>query len=102
MDPKLKIVMQLHVQEAGVIDGFCYPYCRLLLHQALVLWNSGELVERRQGYERPRVTDLGLSLLEQLANQTSASQLFYGSNTTIEQIGPIITHSQKFLAIFEE
>ncbi|OGG62823.1 hypothetical protein A3I46_02755 [Candidatus Kaiserbacteria bacterium RIFCSPLOWO2_02_FULL_54_13] len=99
MEPKLKLKLQLQVQEAGVIDGFCYPYARLLLDEAVAL-KEKEGLYREKGHPH-ELTNIGMYILEALGGQIYPGSSV-GSVPQRKEVDELIENAQKFLAVFEK
>ncbi len=95
MEQKLKL--QLQVQEMGVIGGFCYPYARLLLDEAIAL-KEGKTLFCDEGFSN-ELTEFGYSVLIALAEQVSPASM---TDVNPEQADELIETAQRFLAIFEK
>lgn len=99
MEPKLKLKLQLQVQEAGVIGGFCYPYARLLLNEAIDLKEKKGLW-RESGHPH-HLTDIGLYILDALTEQIRSGSSI-GSMPERKEVDELIENAQRFLAVFEK
>jgi len=93
MKSELRLMFQQkQVQEVGVINGFCYPYARLLLDKLLALKQESRLYEENSG----AYTDVCNSVLSAIQEQVNLS-----SPINDIELDNFIKSVQEFLAIFE-
>lgn len=104
MQKQVHLHMQAQVREAGVINGFCYPYARLLLNRLLSLKESGQLfsgaVPTDGGYEE--VTTIGETVLRALCEQFPQIVIDDLGYITSEELDTLTGVAKDFLSTFED
>lgn len=101
-------VLKQIVREAPVINGFSYPFLRLLVDKAREMARSGELTTRRtdgRGIECDFLTEKGAVFLDQVSRQIGGGWENFGWEmgqvVVPEQIHGMLGSAETLLAICE-
>ncbi len=102
--PRIQLQLKHQVRETLVINGFSYPFLRLLVSKARELYDTRKLILEDHRDGRITLTGVGLAILIQIEKQIMVDYGSWGSGEvmTTEEVIRLIENAETFLAIFEE
>ena len=97
-------MLQQQVVDGGVMNGFCYPYARLLLNKLTKLCEENllfsEEINENDIHSNKRLSEIGWTVLSSLGENVPLNNV--GNVLTPMEACRIIETAEEFLAIFEK
>ena len=102
--PRIQLQLRLQVREMPVINGFSYPFLRILVSKARELLETQKLVLEDHGNGNVTLTGIGSVTLYQIEWQLLGYSGSWDIQERIEteKVIRLIENAETFLAIFEE